>query len=314
MTGPQMRFAGVVATPVTPFTADDRLDAATLEKLVDFLVESGVQAVGLPMHIGESLNLTLEERKTLAEVAIKTVAGRVPVLVNASMPGTAQVVELARHAERAGAAGVIVISPYHWEPGPEPLFEHFVRVGSAIDIALLAYNFPKKVHVSITTPLLERLIGRLDNFVGMKDATYDMQYFTEACRRTSAARPGFAIFAGIEYLLPSMILGGAGSFSACGAVAPGAVRRLYEACATGRWDEARALQYRVSQLWQVLQVGYPGSIKAAMELLGRPVGLPRMPIPALSEDGKKRLRSELEVLRVFEDEPIGWAARHAHAV
>jgi dihydrodipicolinate synthase/N-acetylneuraminate lyase len=306
MSGRGLGLRGVIATPVTAFTTDDRVDRATMVKLIGFLLDSGVQALALPMHIGESLNMSLDERKELAEIAIGAVAGAIPVLVNASLPGTGQVVELARHAEKAGADGVIVISPYHWAPGPDALVEHFVTVGSSIDVALFAYNFPRKVGVSLTPAILERLFARLDNLVGMKDATYDMELFTELCRRTAIARPGFSVFAGVEYILPAMILGGAGSFSACGAVAPVLVRRLYDACASGRWEDARALQYRVSALWQVLHAGYPASVKMAMELLGRPAGRPRPPLTTLSEVERAHLRAELDKLGVFAEEPIGW--------
>ena len=305
---------GVVATPVTPFTADDRVDHATMAKLIRFLVDSGAHALALPMHIGESLDLSIDERKELAEIAVGTVAGAIPVIVNASLPGTSHVLELARHAQKVGADGVIVIAPYHWAPGPEALVDHFVTVGSAIDIGMFGYNFPRKVNVTLTPAILEQLIARLPNFVGMKDATYEMQFFTEICRRTSIARPGFSIFAGVEYILPSMVLGGAGSFSACGAVAPRLVSHLYAACAEHRWDDARALQYQVSALWQLLSVGYPASVKVAMELLGRPAGRTRQPIRGLTDAERANLRAELERLGVFAEEPAGWSVRQAQPV
>jgi len=302
---------GVAATPVTPFTADDRVDWPTFERLVDFLIEQGAQLLAVPLHIGESLNLSLEERKTLAEAAVKTAAGRVPVIINVGLPATGHVVELARHAERAGADAVIAIAPYHWAPPREGLLAHFSAIASAVGINVLAYNFPRKIGVTLTTDFLVELIERFGHFAGLKDASYDMQYFTEACRVTRAARPEFAIFTGVEYLLPSMVVGGAGSFSACGAIAPGLVRSLYEACAGGSLERAQALQYTLSQLWQVLSAGYPASIKAAMALMGRPAGQPRLPITPLGEDQVARLRTKLEQLGVLEREPFGWSTAHA---
>src|SRR3990172_10350391 len=252
---------GIAATPVTPFTPDDRIDWRTFERLVDFLIGSGAHVLAVPLHIGESLNLSMEERKELAECAVKTAARRVPVIINVGLPGTGHVVELARHAEKVGADAVIAIAPYHWAPPRDGLLAHFAAIASAIGIKFLAYNFPRKIGVTLTHDLLLELIDRFENFAGLKDASYDMQYFTETCRVTSAVRPEFAMFTGVEYLLPSMVVGGAGSFSACGAIAPGLVRDLYAACAGQSYEQAKALQYTVSHLWHILSVGYPASVK-----------------------------------------------------
>jgi 4-hydroxy-tetrahydrodipicolinate synthase len=309
-----LKLKGVVATPVTPLTDDDELDTAALEQIIRFVLDSGCHALGVPMHTGESLNLTLDERKELAEVAVKTVAGQVPVLINVSLPGTKQVVELAKHAQRVGADGVVSVTPYHWQPGPEALFQHYTAVGSAIDIGLVAYNFPKKLGTSVSPELLGRLVQRLDNFVGLKDASYDTQYFTEACRITSELRPDFACFAGIEYMLPAMVLGGVGSFSPTGEVAPRLVSALYEACAAERYAEARQLQYRLSQLWNVLRHGYPSTIKSALRIMGRPVGSTRLPVMPLSEEAERRLEEQLRALGVLDEEPLGWLSPRGAAV
>ncbi|MBI2755321.1 MAG: dihydrodipicolinate synthase family protein [Chloroflexi bacterium] len=301
-----LRLSGVVGTPVTPFTGENRVDHDAVSRSIEFLLQNGVDALALPMHTGESLNLSLEERKELAETALATTAGRVPVIVHVSCPGTDHVIDLARHAERAGAAAVVVVTPYHWQPSEEELFEHFVRVGSSVGIGLLAYNFPKKLGVSVTHGLLARLIDRLDTFVGLKDASYDTQYFTEACRLTSTLRPGFAMFSGIEFMLPAMAMGAAGTFSPCGMIAPRLVGALYAACANGDYVAARALQYRFSRLWQALKVDYPASIKAGMEIMGRPVGIPRGPLQPLSAAAQLELRNQLEALGVLDAEPRGW--------
>lgn len=299
-------FKGIIGAPVTPFTSDNILDLKTLEKLVNFLIDSGVNAIGVPMHIGESLNLSIDERKKLAEVTVAVVAKRVPVIVNVSLPGTDQVVDLARHSQQIGADAVIAITPYHWQPPEEALLAHFVAVGSVIDIPFLVYNYPSRLGVNISQELIIRLIERFDNFVGVKDASQDMEYFTECCRVTSTLRSGFAIFTGIEYLLPSMAVGGAGSFSACGAVAPRLVCELYNACASGNFEKARDLQYKVSHLWNIIKPGYPATIKSTMEIMGRPVGQVRLPILPVGDEAKARLRQELSALGILENEPIGW--------
>jgi 4-hydroxy-tetrahydrodipicolinate synthase len=303
-------IAGVIGAPVTPFTADDRLDTEALESLCDYLVASGVHGVALPLHTGESLDLTMAERRLALERAVDAVDARVPVLAHVSMPGTNETVELARHAEQAGADAVIAVTPYHWRPSRAGLIAHFRAVADAVSIGVLAYNFPSRLGVSVSADIIEELLDAAPNFIGVKDASYDMQSFTEACRRSAARRPGFAMLTGVEYLLPSMPLGGAGCFSPASCIAPELVLELYNACRDGDLVRARELQHRASALWHLLrECGYPASVKAALALLGRPVGGVRLPLLNLDNATIDRLAQGLHELGVL---PAGAPSATAH--
>lgn len=298
---------GVIQTPVTPLTADNVLDIKTLEKLIDFHIrQEGTVAISLPMHIGESLSLTVEERKRLVEVSVKVSAGRVPIIVHVSMPGTDQTVDLAKHAESVGADGILCVPSYYWRSSPDAMFDHFVSVGTCTGLPLIAYNSPHLLPVEIPVELLTRLVERLDTLVGLKDASFDMEYFTEVCRRVIPLRPTFAVICGVEYLLPTLPLGASGSMSTLGGVAPRLVHKLYQACVSHDFEQARQLQFRASQLWHLLKVEYPSTIKTAMEIMGRPVGTSRLPVPSLDKNARKRLLEELQALKVLDEEPRGW--------
>ncbi len=297
---------GLVGTPVTPFTRDDRIDASTLQKLVDFFIRHGVHALGLPTHMGESLNMSAEERKEVARLAVEATGGRVPILVHTSAAATDEVVALSRHAQSIGANGVVVVAPYYWQPPRPALVDHFVTVASALDISFVGYNSPEQVGVSLSVDLLMELIERCPNFVGLKDMTLNMEYFTEACRVTADARPGFSMFTGGEHLLTSMVVGGAGAFSGAIAVAPRLVRAVYDACVAKDYERARPLQYRLTQLVTTLRVGYPARFKAALEIMGRPSGHTRRPIQPLDSAAIIDLRTKLEKLGILSDEPHGW--------
>lgn len=300
-------WGGVLGAPVTPFDTAGELDTALFERNVEFLINQGVDGITVPLHTGESPSLSSEERRRIVEVATETAAGRAPVLVHASMPGTAEVITLARHAEAAGAAAVISVTPYHWRPPPRALAAHYKAVCAAVEIDVLAYNFPSRLGVATTPDLLEELVDACPNFVGVKDASYDMQSFTECVRRARARRSDFAMLTGVEYLVPAIALGGTGCFSPSSAVAPRLVRRLYAACASGDWDDARPLQYRLSGLWHLLrETGYPASVKAAMAILGRPTGGVRLPLLDLDEAATGQLLRGMEELGVLDEEPFGW--------
>ena len=258
------------------------------------------------MHIGESINMSAEERQLVARIAVEAAAGRVPVFVNVSLSGTDQVVALARHAESVGARGLVVISPYHWQPARAALVDHFTTVAASVGISLIAYNYPERIGVTLTPDLVIELIGRCPNLVGLKDAGINMEYFTEMCRVTTAARSDFSVFTGVEYFLPGMVVGGAGAFSACGAVAPRLVKAVYDACAAGDYVRARPLQYKLSHLFNAIKIDYPSGIKAAMAFMGRAAGPTRKPIPSLDSIGLRRIQSELEKLGILAEEPHGW--------
>lgn len=305
-------IGGIIGTPVTPFSGAGESGAGEvhlgiLERMCDFLIGHGVTALALPMHTGESLNLAMAERKALVAAAVAAAGGRVPVFAHVSLPGTDQVIELAQHAEKAGAAAVIVVTPYHWRPPRAALLAHFTAVARSVSVDVLAYNFPGRLGVGLDAGLLTELISRCDNFAGVKDASYDMQSFTEACARTSALRPGFAMLTGVEYLLTSMPAGGAGCFSPSAVIAPRLVRALYEACRDGDIATARPLQYRASGLWHLLrETGYPASVKAALTLFGRPAGGVRLPLLELDDAATGRLRDGLGELGLLDGEPHGW--------
>lgn len=292
---------------VTPLRDDFSPDLATFEKLVEFHVRTGATAIAWPHHKAESLNLTIAERKRFAEVAVKVTAGRVPVSIHVSALAVEDTMELARHAEKIGADAILAITPYFWNPTGEALYDYFVRLGTSIDLPLIAYNSPSYLSgVEITGELTGRLIERLPNFVGMKEASFDSEKFTEIARVALAMRPEFALIAGVEWLAPSVPLGGAGSYSSAGAICPNLCTSLYEACVAGDWPTARALQYKLARLWDLFRDQYPSSLKGGMVIMGRAVGPTRPPLPTATAERQAYIRTQLEEMGILDTEPHGW--------
>lgn len=298
---------GVMQSTVTPLKADFSPDLPTFERLVEFHVRTGATAISWPHHKGESLNLTIAERKRFAEVAVKVTAGRIPVSIHVSALATEDSLELARHAQKIGADAILAITPYFWNPSPEALYDYFVRIGTSIDLPLIAYNSPSYLSgVEFTGELTRRLIERLPNFIGMKEASFNSEKFLEISRVALALRPTFAMIAGVEFLLPSVPLGGAGSYSSAGAICPNLCVQLYDACVAGDWPRARALQYKLERLWELFRDQYPSSLKGGMVMMGRPVGPTRPPLPTATPERQAYIRTQLEELGILQTEPHGW--------
>jgi 4-hydroxy-tetrahydrodipicolinate synthase len=302
-----IKLRGVMQSPVTPLRADFSPDLPTFERLLDFHVRSGSPAISWPHHKGESLNLTIAERKRFAEAAVKVVAGRVPVTIHVSALAVEDTMELARHAQEIGADGILAITPYFWNPSLEAIHDYFVRLCTSIDLPVISYNSPSYLAgVEITGDLMSRLIERLPNFVGVKEASFNSEKFIELSRVALALRPTFAMLTGVEYLLPSVPLGGVGSYSAAGSICPNLCNRLFDACVAGDWPRARELQYTLSRLWLLFRDQYPSSLKGGMVIMGRPVGPTRAPLPTATRERQDHIRAQLEELGILQTEPHGW--------
>jgi len=302
-----IKLGGVMQSPVTPLKADYSLDLEKFEKLLDFHVRTSGTAISWPHHKGESLNMTIAERKRGAEAAVKAVAGRVGISIHVSALSVEDSLDLARHAEKIGADAIIAITPYFWNPTKEAIYEHFVRLGTATKLPIIAYNSPSYLSgIEFDGELLVRLVERLPNLIGMKEASFNSEKFIELSRAVHPIKPDFALVTGVEYLLPSVPLGGVGSYSSAGAICPNLCNAAFDACMAGDWDKARELQYKLSRLWLLFRDQYPSSLKGGMVMMGRDVGPTRPPLPTATKERQAYLRTQLEELGVMDTEPHGW--------
>ena len=299
---------GVMQAPVTPLKDDSSFDAAGFEKMVEFHVRHGAPAIAWPHHKAESLNLTIAERKLGAEIAVKTVAKRVPVSIFLGTLSEEDSIDIARHAEKIGADAVLAISPYVRRPTQEEIYDSVVRLGTATALPILTYNSPWRngEGVEFTADLTRRLIERLPNYVGMKDASFHSEKFVEISRIALKMRPGFSIIQGVEHLLAAYPLGACGSFSSSGAIAPNLCNRFYKSLVERDWETARDCQFRISRLWKLFKEQYPSSLKGAMIMMGRPVGPTRSPLPTATRERIEFLKTQLEELGILQSEPHGW--------
>ncbi|MFZ9528194.1 MAG: dihydrodipicolinate synthase family protein, partial [Burkholderiales bacterium] len=265
-------------------------------------------AIAWPHHKAESLNLTIAERKLGAEIAVKTVAGRVPVSIFAGTLSEEDSLDIARHAQKIGADMLLTISPYCRRPSQEEIFDSIVRIGTHTDLPVLTYNSPWRngEGVEFTAELTKRLIDRLPNYIGMKDASFHSEKFLEISRVALKMRPGFSIIQGVEHLLAAYPLGACGSFSSSGAIAPNLCNKFYASLVARDWETARECQFKISRLWRLFKEQYPSSLKGAMIMMGRSVGPTRSPLPTATKERIEFLRKQLEELNILQTEPHGW--------
>jgi len=297
---------GLVHTPVTPFSRDNRIDFDLFGKLIEFHLRNGAETLAVPMHAGESVSLSDEEQRALLKFTVKHVNKRVPVIAHVSDSGTGIAAARARHAEEAGAAAIIATTPYYWTPPPAMILEHFAQIGSSVKIPFFVYYSPEEMRgTKVSTDLVLKLIERLGNFAGLADASLDWQFMINIVSNGRRIRPDFQLLSGTEYMVSAGAIGATSMFSSLAAVAPRLVRRLYDICRREKYFDARKPQEEIAALRQVIKkAGSPG-LKGALRAMGRACGEPRPPLEALG-DSYGKLAAELSDMEVLREEPRGW--------
>jgi 4-hydroxy-tetrahydrodipicolinate synthase len=298
---------GLVHAPITPFTTGLQIDFGLYEKVIEFHLRHGAQALALPMHTGESVSLSDAEQRKLVAFAIKTAKGRVPVIAHISDAGTGIAADRARHAQDAGAAAVVATTPYYWTPPPAMVLEHFAQIGAAVSIPFFVFYTPSELGATkLDTDLVLKLINRLDNFAGVVDASLDWQFMINIVSNAWRVRPNFQLVSGTEYMVSAGAVGATSMFSSLSGVAPTLVRQLYEICRTEKYFDARQTQEDLAALRQIVKRAGAGGLKGALRAMGRECGEPRPPLDALSAGSYEQLAAELGALAVLRAEPRGW--------
>jgi 4-hydroxy-tetrahydrodipicolinate synthase len=297
---------GLVHTPPTPFAADRSIDFDLYGRMIDFHLRHGAQSLAVPMHVGESVSLTDDERRALIKFAVER-AGKVPVIAHVSDAGTGIAAALARYAQEAGAAAVIATTPYYWTPPPAMLVEHFFQIGSAVHIPFFVFNAPDDMAgAKINAAIALKLIERLPNFAGVVDAGLDWQFMIELLSEAAQKRPDFQLLSGTELMVSAAAIGARGMFSPLAIVAPKLMQRLFDLCRAQKLFEARALQEEAAALRQLLKPRGVAALKAAARAMGRDCGIPRPPLLPLDAPAEKKLAAAIASLRALAAEPRGW--------
>ena len=302
-------FGGLMPAMVTPFDEQGELDLAATEAVVERSIEAGVSGISPLGSTGEATHLTFDERKRFTGEVVRIVGGRVPVVVGVGTSGTRETVELARHAEEAGADAVLVVSPSYWKVGEEGLFWHFSTVAESVGIPVVIYNLPMLTGVDLSPALISRIADGCANVVGIKDTVTVYAHTVGVLQEVKAERPDFSVLSGWEDLIvPALLAGADGSICAFANVAPGLFVDLVKTARNGDLDRAAELHRRVLKLVTLGAHSDPaiGAIKLAMNALGVPIS-PTVRGPALPADEGAREAIEiiLKEARVLDTSKAG---------
>lgn len=284
------KFRGSFTALVTPFK-NGALDEQAFRSLVNWQIEQGTHGLVPVGTTGESPTLSHEEHHKVVEWCIAEAKGRVPVIAGAGSNSTREAVELARHAEKAGADAVLVVTPYYNKPTQEGMYQHFKAVNDAIGIPIIIYNIPPRSVVDMSVDTMSRLY-ELDNIVGVKDATANLGRVSQ---QRHAMGPDFIQLSGEDMTaLAYMAAGGHGCISVVSNVAPKLCSDLMGAVFAGDYPGALKIQDRLVPLHDAVfrEPGVAGA-KHGLTLLGRIQEEVRLPLMPVTEPTGKTIRAAM---------------------
>src|SRR6201985_1436911 len=260
------KFRGSSTALVTPFK-NGGLDEAAFRSLVNWQISEGTHGLVPGGPTGESPTWSHDEHKKVCEWCIDEAAGRVPVVAGAGSNSTKEAIELAEHAEKAGADAGLVVTPYYNKPTQEGMYQHFKAINDAIGIPILIYNIPPRSVIDMSVETMKRL-WELKNIAGVKDATANV---VRVSQQRAAMGPEFNQLSGEDAsALGFMAHGGHGCISVTSNVAPRLCAEFQSACLKGDYAGALALQDKLMPLHTALFLETnPAPAKYALAVLGK---------------------------------------------
>lgn len=283
-------FRGAATALVTPLR-DGQIDYDAFERLLEFQIENGIDALVVAGTTGEASTLADGEHMELLRFAVGTVAGRVPVIAGTGSNCTAHAVKMSRFATECGCNGLLLVTPYYNRASERGLIDHYLAIANATDLPILLYNVPSRTGVRLTLPVY-RALAQHPHILGVKDASGDAAAGAEILAELG---DHFDLYSGNDDItLPLLALGGAGVVSVASNVIPAEIHRLCAAFDEGHYEEARKLFLSTLPLCRTLFAEVnPIPVKSALAMMGIGKEEYRLPLCPPAEETRTRLRTEL---------------------
>jgi 4-hydroxy-tetrahydrodipicolinate synthase len=283
-------FTGAMVALITPFQ-DGEIDFQTLDELIDFQLENGIDGIVPVGTTGESPTLSHEEHKQVIERVVKVVGGKVPVIAGAGSNSTAEAIELTAFSKKAGADATLQVDPYYNKPTQEGFYQHFKTIAEEVDLPVVLYNIPGRCGAGMTPETVSRL-AEVENIVAIKEATGSLDQASEI-----ATRCDITIISGDDSLtLPLASVGGKGVISVVANIVPADVKAMTDLILEGDLVSARQWHKKLFALCKSMLTlaTNPIPIKAAAAMLNMASEELRLPMTPLEESKKAILKQTLK--------------------
>ncbi|NPC88627.1 4-hydroxy-tetrahydrodipicolinate synthase [Gluconacetobacter entanii] len=284
-------FKGSITALITPMNQDGSLDLSSMGRFIDWQIQQGTSALVPVGTTGESPTLSHDEHAQVVEFTIKTANGRVPVLAGAGSNSTAEAIKMAQQAQSAGAAAVLVVTPYYNKPTQEGVYRHFMAVADAISIPVILYNIPGRSVIDISVETMARL-AKHPNIIGVKDATANLLRPLQT--RQTVGKPFNQLSGEDGTAVAFLASGGDGCISVTSNVAPTQCAEIQAAWNDGRVMDAMERHDRLFPLHDALFCeSNPVPVKFAASVLGLMGETCRLPLAPLSDASRTRVKDAM---------------------
>ena len=296
---------GCATALVTPFNANGEIDEERLRALVDRQINGGVRLLVPCGTTGESATMTEDEDARVIAITIDVARGRAKVIAGAGSNSTASAIDYSKRAKAAGADALLQVVPWYNKPTQEGLYAHFRAIAEAVpETPIMLYNVPGRTSSNIAAPTTLRLARDCENIVAVKEASGNLSQIMEILRE----RPdGFAVLSGDDAVtLPLIALGAQGIVSVASNEVPDLMSQMTNFALDGKWDEARALHYRLLPLMETNFIeSSPGPVKAVMAMMGLLEENFRLPLVPITEKSRAKLKEVINELGLIESATAG---------
>ena len=287
-----MEFRGSMVAMITPFTEDGKIDKTGVEKLINFHIENGTDAILLVGTTGESATLTHDEHKELIKMGVEISAGRIPIVAGTGSNSTAEAIELTKFAKETGADAALLITPYYNKPTQKGMYLHFKKIAESADIPIVLYNVPSRTGINLLPDTVARL-SEIPNIVAVKEASGNLGQMVQII---SKVKDGFNLMSGDDQLLlPILSIGGTGVISVVANIIPKDMSQMIKEWEAGNIDKAREMYYKMYPLAQAMfYETNPIPVKTAARLLGLPTGELRLPLAPMDDINLEKLKKAMK--------------------
>ncbi len=284
-------FKGSLVAIVTPFE-NGRFDEKRFKDLIEFQIKNGTGGIVPCGTTGESATLSLEEHERVVELTVQTVAGRVPVIAGAGSNNTSEAIRLTKHAKRAGANGVLLISPYYNKPTQKGIYLHFKAVAEEVDIPIVLYNIASRTGINIEPDTVAKL-AQIKNIVAIKEASGNLSQMAQIVKLCA---DNITLISGDDALtLPVLSIGGTGVISVVANIVPKETAEMIKQFEEGNIEESRKIYYQLLPLIKAMFIETnPIPVKTALGMMGKIQPELRLPLCPMLPENEEKLKKILK--------------------
>ena len=285
-------FKGCATAIVTPFNEDNEINFDKFKRLINFQIDNNINAIVVCGTTGEASTLSYEEKEELIKYCVKVVDKRVPVIAGVGSNNTTSVIENEKYAEKVGADGLLVVTPYYNKTTQQGLIEHYKIISENTNLPIILYNVPSRTGIDIRPETYLKL-SKIKNIVATKEASGDI---SKILKIRSLCKDDLNVYSGNDdQIIPILSLGGLGVISVLSNIMPKYTSKMIEKYFEGEVGEALNMQIEASNLIELLfKEVNPIPVKEALNVLGYKVGNPRLPLVKCTNELREKIKIELQ--------------------